>query len=218
MRKPKPATVKRRGMSPAQAWALATRVYLDTDTPQEQRERDWLLRASRAHRAGNWVHLARMMDVCDLLQIPPPPGLAAALVPVFQAAATGQGSGAARAGRHASVVRRAADAVQAVESLMQYEAAQARLANTSGELPDRDALAAAADYFNATSVEHVYDHEARRWARIAGRVGRGYHLPRSRDALAKQLGKARKLLRDPEAREFIGANFPPGLLDRLAGK
>lgn len=215
-RKAKPEQ-RRRGMTPAQAWALATRVYLDHAAPQEQRERDWLLRASRAHRAGNWVHMARMVDVCDLLQIPPPPGLAAALVPVFQAAATRQGSGAPRGGRHANVVRRAADAVQAVESLMQYEAARARLASVADKLPGRDALASAVDYFAVASVQYRHDG-GDRWHSSPGKASRGYHLPRNRDALAKQLRKARKLLRDPEAREFIGANFPPRLLDRLAGK
>jgi hypothetical protein len=210
-------------MTPAQAWALATRVYLDPDAPQEQREREWLLRASRALRAGNWVHLARMVDVCDLLQIPPPPQLAEALVPVFQAAATGHGLSAPRGGQHASLMRRAASTVQAVESLMQYEAARERIQSAQRVRRGRTALDEAAAYFRATSVRlevvrRAPDGRVEEWREVPARVSDGYHLPRSSDALKKQVERARELLRDTEARDFIGANFPPKLLDRLAGK
>lgn len=202
----------------ADDWTAARRVYPDLDLPERERESAWLLRASIAYKAGNPVHLPRMIDTCNRLDIAPPHGLSEALAPIVRSALLGErytqwpearlfGGDSKRlreerervvrssdGGRSASVVARAAQRVREVEALMVYEQAKESLgrAKSHGRRFPRG--------YDAYAVAHEM------------LVAKGLDAHGVRD----RVKAARQMLRDPVIRHFIGANFPPSLLDRLA--
>jgi hypothetical protein len=204
---------------PGVLWAMAARVYHDPNSLSDrERWEDWLRRASRSlAECGNFVHVPAMIDAFNRLDTAPPQELARVVQVILEAAATGAlpdrqtisaalgqrgASVPARKGRHASVVREAAEAVLAVETLLHYQRTKLWLHRVRGagfETP-LDALA----------------ETERLLAAPLGAVRRGGFIPRSRETIDKQVRKARRALRNPRTRALIGANFPPALLERLA--
>jgi hypothetical protein len=204
---------------PGVLWAMAARVYHDPNCLSDrERWEDWLRRASRSlAECGNFVHVPGMIDACNRLDIAPPQELARVVQVILEAAATGAlpdgqtiaaalghrgPSGPARKGRHAGVVREAAEAVLAVETLLHYrrtKSALRRVRKAGGDTP-LDAL---------SETERLL-------AAPLGAVRRGGFIPRSREAIDKQVRKAQRALRNSRTRALIGANFPPALLEQLA--
>jgi hypothetical protein len=229
---PSPSKKKRAKIPPGALWAMASRVYSDTSAGSErERWEGWMHRASRAlAECGNYVHIPKMIDTCNRLEIAPPFLLSRVLAVVLEAAASGatphpgdvqEALGGAPAlqrkkGRHGSVVREAAAAVLAIESLWHYQNVKAHLAQARKTGPVRlDALDETVRLFNAGG--EVRGIDARTGNEVLGflPIRRGGTLPRTRAALEGQIKNARILLDDEFTRVLIGPNFPPALLSSL---
>jgi hypothetical protein len=211
-----------RELSAAAAWSIATRVYPDLSVPETERERAWLERAVIAYRAGNPLHLPRMVEVYAKLGVPPHDDLAAALgalvrvalsegafsLPVDRLMTRLQPKARERAddrhrkrtsgGRHARPVTRAVELVLAVESAIRLTWASEQLATRKGARPrGYGAKDLAAEWFR----EH---------AKLDPKL-----LSRTPEQVVTQAKRGRKVIADPVQRAFIGANFPPLILDTL---
>jgi hypothetical protein len=172
-----------------QLWIQATKRYGDPSDRRASRSRDaeWLRRAERAYRAGNYLHIANAITVCGALKRPPPSWLVDATRRTLRALAAGaKGKG----GRHSNVLRRAAEAVADVESLMHLVHAR------------REAIKDPVGYVEKTLKEK-------------SKLLLPTTIARGADTIEKQAQRARRLLANSAHRDFIGANFAPRIIQSL---
>jgi hypothetical protein len=193
-------------------WQFASRVYSDSNRDLREQFLDWLPRAEAAWRAGNYVHIGRAVEMCTALNMPPPDWLSDAVNITLRRFATGTPAGQ---GRHARLLRRVAEGVRDIETLHWIEIQRAsdqtyeRVAGRKrARLHNTNVLDDVAEHFHASSQPWIVtlDGHTSDMAR---------DVARSRDALVKQASRARRLLRDPAALVFYGANFAPSILERL---
>ncbi len=191
-----------------QLWEIATRVYYDDDDGDgRKRALVWLDCVKDAYGQGNFVHLPMAVLTCVDYEIATPRWLAWAVAQSFSTLVAGENKGQ---GRHGDPLRRIADAVTDVESLLKVtqirlwkdhlrarKLKRRKLRNDQGD----DAYLIA---------EQQFAEEAR--SRVAGAL---ITVARKKDAIHKQVGRARKKLQEASFRKFIGANFSPSLLRLL---
>lgn len=246
-------------LTPEAQWAIATRVYADLDAPSDRaRAASWIDCAITAYRAGNPLHLPRVVSVCMDEGIAAPSWLHIALARYLPLAALGkpiltkgidgkllstQRARLTRGGTHSRLLHFAAQKVLDVETLLHHEALRAALDPESqasaelrytlpflkgGKLGSRGrgvADRATVEYFDAGAVTFHFDQRTEIRHRRVLPPSDGGHVPRSNPrvdvahrarAVTAQVNRARGLLRDARMRDFLSANFPPALLERLA--
>jgi hypothetical protein len=187
---------------------VATRHYMDTEASRNDLEADageWLDRVQDAYREGNYLHIAWATRLCAETPVPLPKWLAKAVQRTI--AQLVSGNEVPGLGRHAKLLSRAAQAVTDVETLAQlfYERRTTQKLATRGYVRKR------------LHGENVYDDVARHFE-AAGKLQQSIHRSRSRATVEKQVARARRNLKDPKFRRFIGANFPTRLIEEITRK